>query len=362
MSSKDGNRSTVAGRIAVVAVRPASGEVGGAERLYEGLAQALEAAGNEVDLLQIVSEERSFETIQESYLRFYDLDLSRYARVVSTKAPSYAVRHPNHVCYLLHTMRVFYDMFEVEFPEPTPELLQQRKWIHELDTCCLSPPYTRAIFSNGQEVRDRLRSYNGLDAIVLHHDTFGLLRAEACPEPVANRESPFIFMPGRLHRWKRVQLVIKAMKFVDAPIELKIAGSGEDEGWLQELAASDSRITFVGAVSDQELVNLYQQALVVPFVPQREDFGLITLEAFRCSKPVITCEDSGEPTRLVRDGWSGFICPPLAKAVAEKLQHLIDHPETAREMGRRGHASVAHISWERVSQTVLDSLSFGRPP
>jgi len=41
--------------------------------------------------------------------------------VISTKAPGYMIRHRNHICYLQHTMRVFYDMFDVEFPKASAE-------------------------------------------------------------------------------------------------------------------------------------------------------------------------------------------------------------------------------------------------
>jgi len=343
-------------RLAVVAASSGTGEVGGAERFYSGLSQCLASDEVKVDLLTVVSNERSLETIKETYLKFYDLDLSEYDGVVSTKAPSYAIRHPNHVSYLLHTMRVFYDMFNQEFPEPWPELLEQRALIQELDTCCLSQPYTRQIFCY-EEVRNRLREFNGLDAEVLHHDTFGLLSAGS---PTGDRvgDYRYVFLPGRLHRWKRVQLVIEAMRYVKVPVQLRIAGSGEDEARFRKMAQGDPRISFVGSVSEEHLYELYRDALVVPFVPLREDFGLVTLEAFRSLKPVITCSDSGEPTRLVQDGESGFICSPNPEAIAEKIRILYYNPDLARKMGECGYHSVEHLTWDRVRDKILSALGF----
>ena len=52
-----------------------------------------------------------------SYKRCYDLDLRQYDLVISTKAPTYVVRHPRHISYLVHTLRVFYDRFASEFGE-----------------------------------------------------------------------------------------------------------------------------------------------------------------------------------------------------------------------------------------------------
>jgi glycosyltransferase involved in cell wall biosynthesis len=125
---------------------------------------------------------------------------------------------------------------------------------------------------------------------------------------------------------------------------------------FRELAKGDKRIVFHGRVSDQELVDLYANALVVPFVPEREDFGFITLESFCSCKPVITCNDSGEPTYIVHDGKSGFICPPDPKEIASKLEYFYDNPEMARKMGIRGKESIQHIKWELVVEKLLSAL------
>ena len=336
------------GRVAVLGVRPASGEVGGAERFYEGLAAALGAAGAEADLVSVISDERDIDAVKESYLRCYDLDLSAYQGVVSTKAPSYLVRHRNHVCHLVHTMRVFYDMFDREFPQPWPELLEQRRMIHDLDTGSLLPPRTKKVFCIGHEVRRRLKRYNGVDSEVLHLPlSFDRFR------PGAFRH---LFLPGRLHRWKRVHLVIEACKRVARPITLLLAGTGEQEGELRELAGDDPRIRFLGRVSDDELVALYADALAVPFMPLREDLGFVTLEAFKSGKPVITCADAGEPAHFVEDGVNGFVCQPDPAAIAAKIEFLHDHPRAAEEMGKQGARSIEHLSWERVAEVILSAL------
>lgn len=340
-------------KVAVIAVCSPSGEKGGAERFYEGLVRALNTAGVQAELLSVVSDDSDFMAVKESYLRFYDLDLSGYDGVISTKAPAHLVRHPNHVCYLQHTMRVFYDMFEHEYPYPTFELYRQRELIHRLDTAALQYPRTKKIFVIGNEVRGRLLKYNSLDSEVLYQSlTFNDFKSGPYE---------YIFMPGRLHRWKRVDLIIKSMKYVKRPVTLKISGSGEDEGRFRELAGPDKRVVFCGRVTDQNLVELYANALAVPFVPVREDFGLVTLEAFRSCKPVITCTDSGEPACIVRDGETGFVCPPDPEIIGSRLEFLYDHPEAAKEIGIRGSDSIQNITWENVSEKLISALEPGFP-
>ncbi len=340
-------------RIALVAAVPPSGEQGGAERFFNGLSEALAANDLQVTILKIASDESCYERIQESYLRFYDLDLSGFDGVISSKAPSYVVRHPNHVCYLQHTMRVFYDMFEREFPEPTLHLRQQRNTVQALDTAALRRLPAGKRLAIGWEVAGRLQQFNGLEAQVMHH-----------PSTLAGlHQGAFrhIFLPGRLHRWKRVDLAIDAMRHVTTPVELVIAGSGEDEAALRARAASNPRIRFTGRVSDQELTDLYAESLVVLFLPQREDMGLVTLEAFGAHKPVITCRDSGEPARLVQDGESGFVCDPQPVAIAGAIDRLASEAGLAAAMGARGAQSIAEITWQRVGRVLAAALDRGTP-
>jgi len=134
-SLRSGN--SVGNRVAILAVTSPNGGVGGAERFYVGLRNALCRLGVDAEIISVMSDEFTFQSVLRSYLRFYDLDLSEFDGIISTKAPGYVARHRNHVCYLQHTMRVFYDMFDAEFPWADDVLREQRKRIQELDTAAL---------------------------------------------------------------------------------------------------------------------------------------------------------------------------------------------------------------------------------
>ena len=335
-------------QVAVVGVHGKARESGGAERFYEGLTTGLKNSGVDAEYVGIPCDESTNETIEEAYLRCYDLDLSAFDGVISTKAPAYAIRHPNHVCYLTHTMRVFYDMFDFQFPQPSEDMLEARDRFRRLDTALLQHPGLQSRFVIGHEVRNRMLRFNGLDTTVLYP---GLNL-----DHLRTGEFQHIFLPGRLHRWKRVDLVIQAMKHLNRPIELLISGEGEHGDHFRQLADGDDRIHFLGRVSDEELVDLYANALVVPFAPIREDYGYIVLEAFQSCKPVITCSDSGEPARLVKDGVSGFVCPSDPVQIASRMQRLIDDVGLARTMGLEGHVSILDIKWNNVAADLLGAL------
>lgn len=300
-------------------------------------------------LLEIYNDERDFQHVKQSYLRFYDLNLDAYDGIVSAKAPSFVVRHRNHVCYLMHTIRVFYDMFESSFPRPTRENLEQRRLVHALDTAALQLP--RHLFAIGEEVAERLRHFNGLNSNVMRHPT-------SMPGLHEGRFEYFL-LPGRLHRWKRAQLAIEAMRFVTAPVDLIVAGTGEDEAEFRRAASGDGRVQFLGRVSDSRLADLYANAIAVLFTPKSEDLGLVTLEAFQSAKPVISCTDSGEPARIVKDGVTGYVCRPEPAHIGAAMEHLARNPARAREMGIAGRVAIGDITWERVASTLRNALGFG---
>lgn len=339
-------------KIAVVTPRNVTGEKGGAENLYDGLVGALECAGHLVSRIEVPVDESCFEGILEAYSNCFYLDLDAYDLVISTKAPTYMVRHRNHVSYLLHTIRVFYDMFDMEFSPSDKEKKKQRRLIHEFDKYGLAPSRIKKHFVNGAPVYERMvlvdDFWKDVDFEILHHPP----KVENFKEP---EEGEFIFFPTRLHRWKRPDLVINAMKYVKGDIRLIISGRGEDEAYYKQLAKNDKRISFIGWINDDQLTDLYSKSIVVPFVPVNEDYGLITVEAYQSKKPVITCSDSGEPARIVKDGLSGFVVDPDPRKIAEKINYLVENPVHARRMGEEGYRLVQEISWENVVDRLLSS-------
>jgi glycosyltransferase involved in cell wall biosynthesis len=338
--------------VAVVAPILASGERGGAEILFDEMVGGLNRCGARAEKVEVVSDESDFEALETTLRRFRALDLSRFDGVVSTKAPSFLVEHPNHVCYLQHTLRSFYDRFDDEFPSPSRSALRLRKLIHRLDRAALSPPRVKKVFAQAREVSLRLAKWNGLEVEVLHP---GLP-----PGPYACRGAEYLFLPSRLHRWKRIGLLLEAMRFVRADIKLKIAGLGEEAARLRALAGTDDRIDFLGEVSRERLLGLYADALAVPFVPAGEDFGFVTVEAFASAKPVITCRDSGEPARLVRDGRTGFVCRPRPEEIAERIDRLAADRSEAAAMGARARTAIALPTWEELGRRLLAELERAR--
>jgi glycosyltransferase involved in cell wall biosynthesis len=318
---------------------------GGAEVLYDGLEAALGREGHDATRIEIPMDESSFEGILDGYERARTMDLLRFDAVISTKAPTFQVRHPRHILYLVHTIRVFYDMFD-SWTDGSARCFQQRDRIRELDFQALSQIPEERRFAIGHEVRARLWESLGLTASVVH---------PALPDAESFHEGPFehFLLAGRLHAWKRPDLVLDAFLSLPHDLPLLVTGAGEEEDRLRAKAAGDRRVRFLGDVPRSHLHDLFARALAVPFFPMREDFGYVTLEAMLAGKPVLTGSDSGEAARLVEHGKTGLIVPPTIEAVAEAMSRIVADPDRAQAMGAEGRKRAEAVTWPRVLRELL---------
>lgn len=140
---------------------------------------------------------------------------------------------------------------------------------------------------------------------------------------------PLVLGVGRLVYYKGFDLLIQAMRNVDAT--LMLIGNGPMRASLEETArrtGQNGRIRFLGAVEDAVPYFHAADVFVLPAVARSEAFGLVQLEAMACGKPVVnTRVNSGVPF-VSRDGETGLTVEPgSVDQLAEALRLLTADPE-----------------------------------
>jgi glycosyltransferase involved in cell wall biosynthesis len=264
--------------------------------------------------------------------------------VIATKFPSYVVRHPNKVVWLLHQFRQAWDLDRTElgqFSESAEDRALRRK-VLELDRVSLGE--ARKIFTTSSIVAGRLHDSVGLEAEVLAPP----------PAPLAFRcdeYGDFVLSVNRLDRAKRIDLLIQAAARVQ-DLRVVIAGDGPDRERLEGLA--NGRVQFVGRVSDAELADLYARCRAVYYAPVNEDYGLVPYEAFLSDKPVITTTDAGGPLDIVHDGETGRVVAPTVEELAAALTFTDDE---ARALGRAGHEIARKVTWQSCVERLLAAVT-----
>jgi glycosyltransferase involved in cell wall biosynthesis len=270
--------------------------------------------------------------------------------LIASKFPTYFVRHPNKVAWLIHQYRAAYELCGTEYSDFAHTELDVglRDNLMRLDTEMLRE--CTGIFANARNTASRLEKFNGLHAEPLYHPP--QLAGRLAPGPYGD----YVLSVGRIESVKRVDLLVNAMADVDPSIRLVVAGDGTQRANVEQLAEQRGvagRIAFLGSVGDEDLLGLYAGALAVAYPPFDEDFGYVTLEAFLARKPVITCTDSGGPNEFVRDGVNGFVCPPDPAQIASAINTLAANKTRAAALGDAGHAAASAITWDGVIEKLI---------
>jgi glycosyltransferase involved in cell wall biosynthesis len=140
-------------------------------------------------------------------------------------------------------------------------------------------------------------------------------------------------------------------------IRLVVVGTPNQNGGITRLIRRlgiGGRITFTGRISDAEFVHQYARAAMAVVSSVYEGFGLPAGEAMACGVPVISTTGGALPEVV---GDAGILVPPgNADALAAAIVHLVDHPEKAHELGRRGYERVRrHFTWRRAAEMTVDA-------
>ena len=341
--------------ICVVTSSPPFAE-GGHLVMARELVRALREEGHDTGL--VVTPQNRFGQQGSAYLAAWltDVELAHEERkvdkVISLRFPGYAVQHPNHVLWLNHRMREYYDLWDqfsshLSWKGRLKEGMR-RALIHRVDRHLFRRMQKRFVIS--ATVQSRLCRFGGIQSDVLYppppqrdyrHDRYG----------------DYLFGVSRLAPLKRFDLILRALaEPIAAGIKFVIAGEGAELRRLQGLATQldvEHRVQFAGRLSDAEMIDHLARCRAVVFPPFNEDYGFVTVEAFMCGKPVITCADSGGPAELVRDGVNGYVTEPTPESLAAAMRRVMDDRNLAQALGEEGHRLASQMTWSNAIQQLL---------
>ena len=332
---------------------------GGGEIEVESLRRELVKRGFEADVVTMPFKWYPHPLIIQGVLAWRLLDLTesngeKIDMVIATQFPSYAVKHPHKIVLLIHQFRQVYELYGTQYSDftNTPEDRRIRDLIRTIDNRTLGE--ARRIYTNSQTTADRLARYNGLQGKPLYHPP-------KLDEFYHNESyGDYVLSVSRLDSMKRVDLLVKAMQHTRSGVRCLIAGSGPEEKSLQRLIEKlrlGDKVRLLGYVDDKRQVELYANCMAVFYAPYDEDYGYVTLEAFKSRKPVITASDSGGPLEFVENERNGYVCDSTnLKQMASKLDHLFTHRNLCPTLGEAGYDKVKGITWDNVIVRLTEGL------
>lgn len=171
-------------------------------------------------------------------------------------------------------------------------------------------------------------------------------------------EEPFALYLGRIHPDKSLELAVKAMKETTPDKSLIIAGDLESsylwyKGKLENIAKRigiSDRFEMILSPTVSQVVRLMQRCSVFLFPSLVDTFGLVTLEAMACGKPVIACNDGGVPELLDN---CGFLLDPNVKLWQQTVKKVLTDSNLRLETGRKAFERSKQYSWQNTTSSLL---------
>ncbi|NWJ46685.1 MAG: glycosyltransferase family 4 protein [Chloroflexi bacterium] len=326
---------------------------GGAEELVDGLASALREIGHRVEIVSLPFKWYPRDELERQPVLWRTLDLEKLnGRVVDlvicTKFPTWAVRHPRKVVWLVHQHRQAYDWYGTPLSDFGLSDKDRRARRVVMETDSLGIGEANAVFTISKNVAKRLLRYNGLSATPLYPALKHTLYHNS-------GYGDYIFSLSRLDSAKRLDILLETIKRSRSGVRAIIGGAGPDAQKLKEKAHAlgiNHRIEFTGRISEEKAVELYAGALAVYYAPLDEDYGYATLEAMRSYKPVLTAPDSGGVLEFVENEINGYICGNPIE-FADKLDRLYSDRGLAAKMGEAGFKTSSQIpTWIQIANTL----------
>lgn len=167
--------------------------------------------------------------------------------VIAGRFPSFHLRHPNKLVWLMHQHRHIYELWDTPYGETSdnPANNAYRQEIIQSDNAALRE--AREVFTISRNVSNRLQRFNNISSKVIYH-----------PPPQADsyrpeETHPFILCPSRLENHKRQELLIRAMSDAPEPVIAYIVGEGSMllKYWklVEQLGCSNASAFWVASIT-----------------------------------------------------------------------------------------------------------------
>ena len=187
--------------------------------------------------------------------------------------------------------------------------------------------------------------YNAADRTIFHHLPQSSVPAE-----------PFFLAVSSLDPRKNFTRLIEAFKDVK-DCNLYIVGSHYRVFTQQDSTTiSQNNIKFLGRVSDEDLVRLYNQAVGFIFPSIYEGFGLPPIEAMNCGCPVLV---SDIPVMREVCGKGAIYFNPYDKeSIRNTIEKFLNFGNNDKEQLRAfGHENTQRFTWENSAKHIISLIN-----
>lgn len=146
-------------------------------------------------------------------------------------------------------------------------------------------------------------------------------------------------------------------------VKLFLAGKIANQEYYNRLVAFvennglKENISFLGRVSDEQLVSCYKKAAVFVFPSLLEGYGLSLVEAMQYGLPVVAFNNSAMPY-TVKDGVNGYLVEnENSSAFADSIAKILQNKELREQMHKGAYKTIESVKdFEDFRQSLIDYM------
>lgn len=159
---------------------------------------------------------------------------------------------------------------------------------------------------------------------------------------------------GRLIREKNVDVLLETLaKLPD--IKCHIIGDGPEKERLVGLAAKYGlgNVRFFGFMPYEEVIAHIKSSKILVLPSSREGFGMVVIEAFACSVPVITVKCRRNAAYELVSDKTGLIVNLDASELGNAVRSLVSDSSLRKKMGANALLKAQDFDWDTIAENLL---------
>lgn len=172
---------------------------------------------------------------------------------------------------------------------------------------------------------------------------------------VENKRENAIFFIGRHESRKGLAVLLQAMKKLPSDVSLWIGSDGPETEALKEQYKGDSRIEWIGRISDEEKIDRLHRAGVfcAPSL-HGESFGVVLLEAMAAHAPVVASNLDGYRNVATHDVNALLVEPGDVDALASALARILVDSRLRQRLVEAGATHAESYSMDSLADRYIE--------
>ena len=218
--------------------------------------------------------------------------------------------------------------------------------------------YSKYIIANSNFSKELILKNYGINSLVSY---LGVDRSLF--RPINLPKENFVLSVGQCIPEKGYEFIIKSLAKIDIqkrPEFFIVTDQGNIhwKNYLQKLSAKlKVKLKILTLIEDDELVKLYNKAILVVYAPYSEPFGLVPLEAMSCGTPVVAVKDGGVKESVINNK-TGILTHRNENEFSNEIIALISDDEKREKMAEESINTVNKFwTLTKSGERILNHLN-----